>query len=335
MPSPPKSAKGRRSVTHVLADGSVKVYSYDKYARQPLNDSDTLRALIRDYQQSPEWRALSPKTQKLRVMYLRPLQSLAAQPYAEIVRRDVMTMRDAMAHRGAGAANQFLKSTRVLFSWAIQHDRIAFNPADRIPSLAGGSFKAWTGEQADLAMARLPERLARVVLLARYTGQRRGDLCKMRWSDYDGTTIAVVQEKTGAELVIPVIEELRASLDSWARPADTILTNNLLRPWDPDSLTVSFSRQLEKLGMPGELSLHGLRKLAAAELANAGCTAHMIQSITGHQTLKEVERYTRSADQRRLAFEAIERLSNHARKAPPRALGAGRLRLTFDDSSEA
>jgi hypothetical protein len=45
-------------------------------------------------------------------------------------------------------------------------------------------------------------------------------------------------------------------------------------------------------------------------LAEAGCSAHMIQSITGHKHLAEVETYTKAASQRRLAEMAMEHLSN-------------------------
>lgn len=55
-------------------------------------------------------------------------------------------------------------------------------------------------------------------------------------------------------------------------------------------------------------SAHGLRKAAARRLAEAACTTKQIAAITGHKTLSEVERYTASADQERMAREAIIRL---------------------------
>jgi len=44
-------------------------------------------------------------------------------------------------------------------------------------------------------------------------------------------------------------------------------------------------------------------------LAEAGCTANEIASITGHATLQEVSRYTKAAEQRKLAQAAMKRLS--------------------------
>ncbi|MGA8228695.1 MAG: tyrosine-type recombinase/integrase, partial [Xanthobacteraceae bacterium] len=53
--------------------------------------------------------------------------------------------------------------------------------------------------------------------------------------------------------------------------------------------------------------VHGLRKAACRRLAETGCSANEIASISGHATLKEVERYTRAADQARMARNAMAR----------------------------
>jgi integrase len=62
-------------------------------------------------------------------------------------------------------------------------------------------------------------------------------------------------------------------------------------------------------GFPDRCVLHGLRKAAARRLAEAGCTEKEIAAVTGHTTLKEIARYTRAADQKRLAAGAVAKLS--------------------------
>ncbi|MDR0808668.1 MAG: tyrosine-type recombinase/integrase [Gemmobacter sp.] len=57
-----------------------------------------------------------------------------------------------------------------------------------------------------------------------------------------------------------------------------------------------------------ECSAHGLRKVCARRLAEAGATAHEIMSITGHKTLAEVQRYTEAALREGLADSAMEKL---------------------------
>jgi len=50
------------------------------------------------------------------------------------------------------------------------------------------------------------------------------------------------------------------------------------------------------------------RSFRIEPLAEAGCSTHRIRAITGHTTLKKVERDTKAADQKRFAEQAIEKL---------------------------
>jgi hypothetical protein len=46
--------------------------------------------------------------------------------------------------------------------------------------------------------------------------------------------------------------------------------------------------------------------VASVRLAHAGCTQHEIAAITGHASLKEIERYTKTVERKRLAHSAME-----------------------------
>lgn len=275
-------------------------------------------ALIKAYRISPEWTALNPSTKVNRNIYLRPLEDAANLSIKGFGRKELLFIRDAIrADRGTGAATGFIRTASVLFSWAVDREWIAHSPLHRIKSLPGGHILAWTRQQADIAQARLPEPFRRAVVLARYTGQRRGDLTTMLWSAYDGYTIRLVQQKTGAALVLPVHPALKAELDAWRAGdvvATTILTNSLGRPWTAAHLTHSLPIHLARLGLPVGLNIHGLRKLAATELADAGCSVHEIAAVTGHKTLAMVELYTRSADQQRLADAAVVKLTEFRKR---------------------
>ena len=64
---------------------------------------------------------------------------------------------------------------------------------------------------------------------------------------------------------------------------------------------------------------------AARRLAEAGCSANEIAAITGHATLQEVSRYTKAAEQKKLAQSAMRRLSppkpRSDSQTTPRGLG--------------
>src|SRR5262249_41362607 len=81
-----------------------------------------------------------------------------------------------------------------------------------------------------------------------------------------------------------------------------------------------FSEQFRKwcdaAGLPQHCTFHGLRKAALTQLADAGCTPHQIAAISGHKTLKEVQRYTKEFDRKRLAREAMARMQNRNDEIP-------------------
>jgi integrase len=116
----------------------------------------------------------------------------------------------------------------------------------------------------------------------------------------------VRQQKTGAELAIPVHEQLQAILDVTLGEHLTFLVTKNGGPYTSHDLTEQFRKWCDEAGLP-QCSAHGLRKAACRRLAEAGCSANEIAAISGHATLKEVERYTRAADQRRMARNAMAR----------------------------
>jgi integrase len=63
--------------------------------------------------------------------------------------------------------------------------------------------------------------------------------------------------------------------------------------------------------LPAECSAHGLRKAAATRLAEAGASELEIGAITGHQTSREVSRYTKAASQKVLAKSGMEKLTGN------------------------
>lgn len=307
------SGKRVRVVRRTLADGSVKEYRYEPKAPKSKFAPDSVQELIQAYKRSPEWAKLSPSTKENKGYYFRDLEELADWRVADVKRRTLLAMRDAIAgERGNGAANVFIRVASALFAWAVDRQwEIETNPAQRIRQLEGGHLVAWTAEQAQEACAKLPEHLRRVVVMALYTGQRRGDLIAMTWRAYDGATIKVRQQKTGAELVIPVHPTLKVELDEWRRSAASthILVSGTGQPWEADYLSHAMPDALAKIGLSG-LNVHGLRKLAAASLAEAGCSVHEIAAITGHKSLAMVALYTASASQKQLAGAAIIRWQN-------------------------
>jgi integrase len=101
--------------------------------------------------------------------------------------------------------------------------------------------------------------------------------------------------------------ELAAIIDATPTGHLTLLVTKTGKSYGANDFSEQFRKWCDDAGLPPECSFHGLRKAALTRLADAGCTAHQIAAISGHKTLKEIERYTKAADQARLAREAMAR----------------------------
>lgn len=117
------------------------------------------------------------------------------------------------------------------------------------------------------------------------------------------------QQKTGAVLQIPLHPDLQEILT--AHPADhlTFLTTKAGEAFTAPGFTNWFRDACHAAGLPVGLSALGLRKATCRRLAEAGCSANQIAAVSGHATLREVGRYTKAADQKRMATDAMEAIT--------------------------
>ena len=127
--------------------------------------------------------------------------------------------------------------------------------------------------------------------------------------------LTLVQQKTGQEVSIPMHPNLRSVLDALPRDNLTFIMSERGKPMTPEGFTNWFRKLVEgvidedgKRLLPDGLSPHGLRKATCRRLAEAGCSAHEIMAISGHQTLAEVTRYTVAANRVQLAERAVAAL---------------------------
>jgi integrase len=132
-----------------------------------------------------------------------------------------------------------------------------------------------------------------------------------------GDTIRVAQQKTASKLTIPIHGALARVLGIADNTSDVILLTAYRQRFSVKGFGNMISTAIRDAGLPERCKAHGLRKAAARRLAEAGCSTSEIAAITGHKTLAEVERYTRAADQERLARQAIRKQVEARSGKPP------------------
>ena len=100
-----------------------------------------------------------------------------------------------------------------------------------------------------------------------------------RWGISD--SIRIVQQKTGARLVIPVHAKLCDAMDATPKANLTVLIAEFCKPFSAAGFGNAFREWRDSAGLKG-LSAQGLRKAAARRLAEADCTTSQLAAITGH-----------------------------------------------------
>ena len=226
--------------------------------------------------------------------------------------RHVQTLIDQMAETPA-AANNLRKRLGQLFDVAILADWRTDNPAKAVQSVKTrkGGFRTWQEPEIALYEAKHPiGTMPRLALdLALYTAQRRSDLAVMGPRDVEGDEIRVRQLKTGRELYIPIHPALQESIEATPH-GETFITSERGKPFVKESLGEWFRKHRRAAGIAEGYSLHGLRKAASRRMAEMGLSNQVIKSITGHVTDSEVSRYTRDAEQRKMARRGVESMAS-------------------------
>jgi integrase len=131
----------------------------------------------------------------------------------------------------------------------------------------------------------------------------------MKWNDIRNGAIAVLQEKTGTHLLIPIHAELANVLERIPRVSVYVLTNTSGRPWTKDGFRTSWNKATSKIELSEGAVFHGLRKSAVITLLEAGCTDAEVAAVTG-QSRQMVEHYSKDVNRRRLARSAISKWEN-------------------------
>jgi integrase len=269
----------------------------------------SVSALIAKYYRSAEWANLSDATQSTyRGILERFRNDHGDKPAARLERHNV---KDLMAGKAntPSAANNLLKLIRILMRFAIEEGWRKDDPTLGIKNLRIRSegFHCWTDEELEMFERHWPigtrERLAFALLL--YSFQRRGDVIRLGRQHTAQGFLTIVQHKTKVKLTIPVHPDLQQIIDATPSGNLTLICTSHGHPFTNAGFGNWFRDACAAAGLPKRCAAHGLRKAACRRGAEAGWTVHHIAAWSGHKTLKEVERYTKAADQKRLAESAM------------------------------
>lgn len=150
------------------------------------------------------------------------------------------------------------------------------------------------------------------VMLAVLLPRRREELLTMRWCDYDGSTVKLLDTKNPThhrDEVIPVQPLAQEIINRQPRfeGEDRIL------PYKPDSVSAAFQRAVRAVNL-AHIRLHDLRHEGISRLFEQGLGIQEVSMISGHTSWSALKRYTHLKP-----LDVLEKLNARISAAPKAA----------------
>lgn len=269
------------------------------------------------------------------VHFLEWLGDKSCRPLAELEKGDFVRYRDALAARVApGTVNLGIKLLRVMLEDARRDGLIPENPAKDCPLLRkspASPRRPFSLEELRSAVGVASPEWRSLIMFGLYTGQRLGDLARLRWSQIDTVNegIQFTATKTGRRVLLPLAAPLAVHIaglggsdspSAFVHPAAAAASNI-------STLSRQFGEILASCGLAeatghegrkegrgarrkaSELSFHSLRHTATSIMKNAGISPAIVQDIIGHDSAEMSAHYTHvENDAKRKALATIPAL---------------------------
>jgi integrase len=269
------------------------------------------------------------------ILYKNVLPVWAGRDARTIKPREVIDLLDGIVDRGAPVfANRTAQVIGQLFRFAIHRAIVEETPV-KLLMRPGGTERPRQRVLSDeeiavylrdpIACTRYP-RLAHVITLLLFTGQRRGELVAARWPDVDLKAgvwrIPADVAKTGRESLVPLsrravveFEQLKNSAihSEWVLPTASGEDRHVY----PQQFTTSLERCALRFKQAGiaSFTLHDLRRTCRTGLARLKVPPHVAERVLGHAQGRIAATYDVHSylDEKRAALEAwavhLERLT--------------------------
>lgn len=213
---------------------------------------------------------------------------------------------------GDGAQANRKKHISAMLGWGARNDYLAANPARdvKLTKTATGGFYTWTLDDVAKFEARHPigtkARLALSLLLL--TGSRRQDMVQFgRQHVRDGWLRFVPLKTIKKRRTIsqkPWLPSLAQVVAASPCGSLTFLETAQGQPFTAAGFGNWFRDRCDEAELP-LCTAHGLRKAGATIAAENGATSHQLMAIFDWSTLAVAEKYTKAAEQKKLAGSAM------------------------------
>lgn len=255
---------------------------------QARHKGDTVGEVVEDY-----WRlhlaGLKDGNKARRILDQEVVARWRYRRIGQVTRRDIIEVVDEVAARGTtGHADKVRAWAHALMNWCLSRDLIEANPAAalRRPHKTRIRSRVLGDEELRsiwMAAEGLGYPFGPATQLLMLTGQRRGEVCCMRWSDVDLKERLWVMgdTKSGRPHAVPLVPRACAILGGLPRLGPYVFTTR------GDRAISGLSKcklRLNKTSGVQDWVLHDFRRTVRTALPRLGFEKHICDRVLGHVT---------------------------------------------------
>src|SRR3989339_4939 len=225
--------------------------------------------------------------------YLHQITSLMVEQYIAMRLKDVKQRTINLEH-------QILNH---MFKKAIEWGKAVENPSSKIKKFReeSGRLRFLDNEEVNRLLKNTPEQIRPIIIVALYTGLRRGELFNLEWKDIDlkRKVLNVIKSKSGKVMEIPMNE---------------FAYNTFLKLKTADNCgkifnTVNFRKlfaQAVKGAKLNDVIMYTTRHTFASQLVMAGVDLVTVKELLGHSKIEMTMKYAHlSQNHKRQAVEQL------------------------------
>lgn len=208
-------------------------------------------------------------------------------------------------------ANRYLSVLKHMFNLAIDHWEI-FEKANPVRKFVFFREKGRERFFSESEIARLGEAAMEaskkgrspvqkyffpMFAVALYAGLRLGEIIRLKWSDIRDNYFVIEITKNNRKRYVPIHPVVNEILAALPKEGEYVFDIPHRRP---DVIRKVWSSIKERAGVEPSARFHDLRHTHASLLLSVGTDLRTIQAILGHSSLKMVEAYTHTTNDRKM-----------------------------------
>lgn len=201
-----------------------------------------------------------------------------------------------------------IKHIKAPFGWAIKQGLLKVHPFLSITGAFGNRRRPVTDEEFEKLLQASWPRLQEILRFIRLTGARPCEIRALCWEhlDLDRGVLILTKHKTSrtrkdrAPRMIVLVEEALEILIQIRRRqehAEYIFLNRCRRPLKRNSVALAIKRIKDRIGLPQEVILYGIRHSFGTRAVMAGMNLKILAELMGHTSTRMTEHYVHVAGQ--------------------------------------